>query len=435
MEDVKERKKLKIGFISVYHPQLSGVAEIMKRVAAYLARQGHEVHFIGHEGNSNPKYLEKLGVKLHKVKDLNFGGFRHEPYEWRLASKIITVVNKYDIDVLHAHFAIPHALSTYLAVEHLKSQGKKVPYVYTGHGSDVHTFGNTRDFKNVYKLCVEAADAITYVSKGLQNLAEKRIGIAKEGIWITNTINEDKFFFKPNRYRNELNIPKNAFVVGHASSFHPVKQTYHFFHLVKILKEKGEFENVYFLMCGEGNEKDALVERLEKNGLIDNFRFVGKLNPTEIRRAYSCMDVFILPSQKEGCPLAVLEAMACEVPIISTRAEGLTELMHKDFGLLFKRKNYNHLVRHVLNLKKDRKLRIKMGKNAREQVVREHSISAVVNRYLDVYYEVLGREESVADIKIREAGLFKLIKAKTAKKKVPATEKNSILSKVTGLFF
>jgi L-malate glycosyltransferase len=432
MENAKKDKKLKIGFVSVYHPQLSGVAEIMKRTAAHLAKQGHEVHFIGHETNTNPKYLERLGIKLHKVKRINNNGFKHEPYEWTLASKIVSVVNKYDIDILHAQYAIPHALSTYIAAESLKSQGKKVPYVITGHGSDIHTFGNKRDFKSIFRLCVDNADAITYVSKGLQKIAEKKIGLPEGGIWVTNTIDENKFFPKPNRYRNKLKIPKNAFVIGHASSFHPVKQVYHFFELAKNLKEKGELGNTYFLMCGDGIDKKALIEKLEKNELIDHFKFTGNLNATELKRAYNAMDVFILPSQKEGCPLVALEAMSCEIPIIATRTEGLTELIHKDFGLLFKTKNFSHLTRHTLKLKKDKRLRTKMGKNAREQVIREHSISAVVNKYLEIYHNILGKEESVAEIQIRGPGVFKLIKKK--EKENSEEKKEKIFSKIRGIF-
>ena len=430
------RKKLKIGFISVYHPQLSGVAEIMKRMAAYLARQGHEIHFIGHETNTNPKYLERLGIKLHKVKTINNPGFKHEPYEWTLASKIVSIVNKYNLDILHAQYAIPHALSTYIAVESLKSQGEKVPYIITGHGSDIHTFGNRRDFKNIFKLCIDNADAVTYVSKGLKKMAEKKLGLSEEGMWITNTIDEDRFISKPNRYRNQLGIPKNAFVIGHASSFHQVKQVYHFFELAKNLKERGELDNTYFLMCGEGDDKATLIEKLEKHGLMDNFKFVGKLNPTELRRAYNAMDIFVLPSQKEGCPLVVLEAMSCEVPIISSRVEGLTELIHKDFGLLFKSKNFAHLTRNVLKLKKDKRLRTKMGKNAREQVIREHSISAVVNKYLDVYYNILDKEKGIAEIEIKEPGIFKLVKTKnkTTEKTVPEEGKKRILSRIKGVF-
>jgi len=303
----------------------SGILTI--RLAEQLADQGHKIHFIGYDTDQHLDSLEKKGVKLHKVRKIDYPCLKNEPYVWTLANKICDVFHKEKLDLIHVHYAIPHALAAYIAKKQLKQEGYDLPYIVTGHGSDIHTNGNKEDINSILRLALNKADYITYVSKNLKKYAEEKLGIIKNGKYITNFIDTEKFSPGKSNLREKYNISKNAFIIGHASNFAQIKQTHYFIELAKFLKKKRKIRLIYFLLCGDGEEKEKIQKLAKEEGVENHFIFTGKLNEKLMKSAYNSMDVFALTSYKEGCPLTILEALSSAVPVISTNFPGAKELI------------------------------------------------------------------------------------------------------------
>jgi len=391
-----QNPKLKIGFLSYYPPTYGGATRLATRMAGDLTEKGHEVRFIGYDTDINPKSLRQQGIHLHKVKKIKFPANNNQPYIWTLASKLVNVHKKHNLDLVHVHYAIPYAASAYLAREQARSQGKDLPYIVTGHGTDVHTYGGLRDINPILALALDSANATTFVGQGLQDRAtmpvrEGGLGLKSKGRLITNFIETDNFYREKNDVRKKQGIPSEAFVVGHASNFAPVKQTYHFLDLARNLARRDKLDKIYFLMCGAGDLKEQLQSQVASLGMEGNFKFLGKLTPEKMRAAYSAMDVSLLPSKIEGCPLAALESMACETPVIGTRVEGISTTINEgETGWLFRPEKINELAERILELKGDKRSVKEAGKKARKEILENHSVDKVMKDYIDLYYEVIG---------------------------------------------
>lgn len=393
MKQIRDtNQKLKVGFLSFYHPHMGGSGILATRIALHLMERGHEPHFIGYDTDMNTLELARGGIKLHRVGRINYPCLKAEPYIWTLSNKVCEVHNRVGLDLIHAHYAIPHALVGFVAREQLETQGKDLPYIVTGHGSDIHTNGYKGDINTILRLALNKADAITYVSKGLKKIAEDSLGISQEGHHITNFIETDKFYPSGSSLRRDLGIPKEAFVIGHASNFAPIKQVHHFFELARELRERKSLDSTYFLMVGEGSNKEGLRERIKQEGLEKVFLFPGKLNDTEMREAYNAMDIFVLTSKKEGCPLTILESMACETPVIGTDVEGVRDVVMSDTGFLFKPNDISNLICLVNKLKENPDLGKQLGKNGRAHVEKNHAVEIVMDQYINLYKRVFKKK-------------------------------------------
>lgn len=383
------KNKLKLGFLAFYHPHLGGSGILATRIATHLVEKGHEVHFIGYDTDSNPESLSKKGILLHKVKRIDYPTLKNEPYVWTLATKIVEIAKKHKLDLIHAHYALPHALSSMIAKEQLKEEGYSLPYIVTGHGSDIHTNGSKDEVNSILRLSLNRANAITYVSKDLKKIAEQTLGVTKKGEHITNFIDTNFFCPGETNLREKLNISKKAFIIGHASNFASIKQVYHFAKLAQQLKKRNQLRSVYFLMCGDGEDKKKLKKEVKKLGLEKSFIFLGKVNTQKMKAAYNAMDIFILPSKEEGCPLTILEAMSCGKPVIGTSVRGIKDIINQDCGFKFKVDDIKSLTDKVEILKKDKNLREEMGKNAREYAIKNHSVEKVMKKYYSLYKKVI----------------------------------------------
>lgn len=380
---------MKIGFLSFYYPHLGGSGIVATRMAKYLAEQGYEVHFIGYDSDINPKEMEELGIKLHKVDKVDYPCLKNEPYAWTLASKLCEVHEKHDLDLVHVNYAIPHALAAFAAREHLKTKGKYLPYIVTCHGSDIHTNGYKQSVNPILKLCLNKADSITYVSKALKKLAKETLGIEKEGKFIENFVDPTIFYKKKTDLRKQLGIPTNAFVIGHASNFAPIKQVYHFSKLAKNLKNKKQLRNVFFLMCGKGRDWSKLKREVKKLKVDSHFIFLGRLKQEEMREAYNAMDVFVLTSKNEGVPLVILEAMACGKPIVSTDVGGIADTIGKRAGFLFNPEKIEKLADLIKKLQNNKKLCANIGEEAIIKTEKEYSIDRIMQKYYNLYSSVV----------------------------------------------
>ena len=383
-------KKLRIGIMTFYYPHLGGSGIITARLAKNLAiLKNYDVHIIGYPFDENPLEMEDIGVKLHKVDKINYPTLKNEPYIWTLASQAYNIYKKEGLDLLHANYAVPHALAAYCTKRLLENEGEFLPYVVTGHGSDIHTNGYKRDVNPMLKLSLNSADAITFVSDDLKRTAEDSLGIHNTGIHIPNFVDTSDFRKIRTNLRKKLKIPKGSFVIGHASNFAPVKQVRHFLSLANYLKGNNTLHDVYFIMCGDGRDRLALEESVRLSEVGDYFRFMGRVEKKDIVEAYNAMDVFILPSKHEGCSLSILESMACEVPVIGTNVGGIKETIDEDTGFLFESNNIGELSEIVLKLKRDMSFCKKIGRNGIKRVNEKYSVKKVMKQYYDLYESVV----------------------------------------------
>lgn len=388
MKKVEKKEKLKVGFLSYYPPTYGGATRLATRMATHLTEEGHEAHFIGYHTDINPDYLKEKGIVLHKAGDIQFPATKNQFPTWLLANKIVDVHKEVGFDLLHVHFAIPYGLSAFLAREKIKEDtGKYLPYVLTGHGTDIHTYGNHPDINSMVKLALSKADATTYVGENLKDLAKRKLG-DKKGRVVTNFVETDIFYKEKSDLREKYNIPEDAFVVGHASNFAPIKQTDHFIHLSHEISNRG-LDNIYFLMCGDGELKNELERKLELQGMINKFIFLGKLESDDIRKAYSTMNVSLMTSEREGCPLAALESMACETPVIGSEVSGLKDLLRNNVGYLFKPYDTTELTDIIENLSKNPEKLKEHGRYLRGYIEKNHSVSAIMSDYMNIYREII----------------------------------------------
>ena len=382
-------KKLKIGILSFYYPHLGGSGIVTSRIASSLAKKGHEIHFIGYDTDCHPSYMEGLGIKLHRVRKIDYPTLKNEPYVWSLASKICEVDSEHDLDLIHANYALPHAASAFIARERIQMDGKYLPYVVTGHGSDIHTNGNKKDVNPILRLCLDKADAITFVSRDLKEIAENNLGISKKGVHIPNFVDKSEFYPLNKKIRERFKIPRNAFVIGHVSNFAPIKQVYHFSYLAEHMKSEGILDDTYFLMVGDGKEKAWLEERVKKIGVKKHFKFQGKIPPRKVREAYNAMDVLLLPSKHEGNPLTLLEAMACSTPVIGTRVGGIEETINGGGGLLFESGNIIELDEKISLLRNNKSICSRLGREGVKKVREKYSINDIIEKYFEVYLSIV----------------------------------------------
>jgi len=390
-------KKLKIGMLSFYYPHLGGSGLVSTRIASHLAKEGHEIHFIGYETDKNPEEMERLGIHLHKVKKVDYPCLKNEPYVWTLASKVCEVDKEYDLDLIHANYALPHAAAAFLAREQIKARGKYLPYVVTGHGSDIHTNGSKDEVNPILELALNSSDALTYVSKDLKQIAEDSLGIKKEGVHISNFVDTTEFYSQESDLRSKLGIGENVFVIGHVSNFAPIKEVYRIANLAENLKREGVLDDFCFLMCGDGRMRSALEERVSKIGAADNFKFLGPVYGPDLVEAYNSMDTFLLTSKHEGNPLVLLEAMACQKPVIGTNVGGISEVIDKEVGFLFDERE--ELPEIINYLKNNPEISRKMGMKALEKVKNKYSKEEIMEEYLGVYNSLINMKKNIPQVK------------------------------------
>ncbi|MEK6890394.1 MAG: glycosyltransferase [Nanoarchaeota archaeon] len=380
--------KLKLGMLSFYHPHLGGSGIVASRLMEAMARDGHEIHVIGYDGDSNPERMERLGIKLHNVGRIDYPCFKSEPFTWTLASKAINVDRIFNLDLLHAHYAIPHAASAFLTREQRASEGKHLPYIVTCHGSDIHTNGAKDDINPVLNLVLKRADAITYVSEDLRRFSNQVTDTGSNGNVVKNFVDTGDFFRLGEDTKSSFGIAQDSFVIGHASNFAPIKNVETFADLAKRMREADKLTGVSFLMCGDGADRYKLEARTRNDGTFPHFVFTGRLDQEQMRAAYSAMDLFCLTSKREGSPLTVLEAMACGLPIVASRYSSNLEFKNRA-GFSFDFEDSESFEVFVDRLRGNVNLRKEMGSNALKIVESKFSLRKAVENYYKVYECVL----------------------------------------------
>lgn len=309
---------MKIGIVC--YPTFGGSGVVATELGKALADRGHQVHFVTY---NQPARLDLFSENLfyHEVSVSNYPLFDFQPYELALASRLVDVVRHEKLDVLHVHYAIPHASAAFMAKQILLTYGIYIPVVTTLHGTDITLVGKDRTFKPVVTFSINQSDGVTAVSENLMHDTYEFFDIENDIKVIPNFIDLNRFSLKAKDHFKKAIAPSGEKILVHTSNFRKVKRTED---VVKIFAEVVRKIPSKLLMVGDGPERSACEQLCRDLNVTDNVRFLGKQDAIE--EILSVADLFLMPSQSESFGLAALEAMACKVPVISTNAGGLPEL-------------------------------------------------------------------------------------------------------------
>ena len=335
----------------VCYPTFGGSGVVATELGLELARRGHEIHFITY---SQPVRLALLNpnVHYHEVNVPEYPLFHYQPYELALSSKLVDMVKLYKIELLHVHYAIPHAYAGYMAKQMLKEEGIDIPMVTTLHGTDITLVGNHPFYKPAVTFSINKSDIVTSVSESLKQETLKLFEITNEIEVIPN-------FIELNKNIDNSSIPcyrslianENERVVTHISNFRKVKRIPD---VIKIFHKIQQHIPAKLMMVGDGPEKEKAERLCVELGIQDKVIFFG--NSNEIDRILSYSDLFLLPSETESFGLAALEAMALSVPVISSNSGGLPEVNFDGIsGYLSDVGNVNEMGENALKILRDTK--------------------------------------------------------------------------------
>ena len=305
----------------VCYPTFGGSGVVATELGLELAHRGHEIHFITY---SQPVRLALLNpnVHYHEVNVPEYPLFHYQPYELALSSKLVDMVKLHKIELLHVHYAIPHAYAGYMAKQMLKEEGIDIPMVTTLHGTDITLVGNHPFYKPAVSFSINNSDIVTSVSQSLKEETYKLFNSKKEIHVIPNFIELGKHISHPKIARNRSLIAnEKERIVTHISNFRAVKRIPD---VIKIFHKIQEKIPAKLLLVGDGPEKENAEYLCQKHGIQDKVIFFG--NSNEIDKILSFSDLFLLPSETESFGLAALEAMAWSVPVISSNSGGLPEV-------------------------------------------------------------------------------------------------------------
>jgi N-acetyl-alpha-D-glucosaminyl L-malate synthase BshA len=285
-----------------------------------LAAKGHQIHFITY---SQPTRLDFFSENLyyHEVDIKSYPLFEHAPYELALASKMVNVVKYEDLDLLHVHYAIPHASAAYMAKQILKRQGITIPVVTTLHGTDITLVGKDPSYEPVVTFSINESDGVTAVSEDLKKATHMHFDVDNHIEVIPNFIDLSRFKRQKKDHFKKAICPNDEKLMVHTSNFRKVKRVQD---VIKVFYEVRKSIPSKLLLVGDGPERDKMERLCRELGTCEDVRFLGKLEAVE--EVLSVADLFLMPSEKESFGLAALEAMACEVPLLTSNVGGIPEL-------------------------------------------------------------------------------------------------------------
>jgi N-acetyl-alpha-D-glucosaminyl L-malate synthase BshA len=373
-------KKLKIGIVC--YPTFGGSGVVATELGKALADKGHEIHFITY---SQPVRLGSLrkNVRYHEVNVSDYPLFLYPPYELVLASKMVDVAKHEGLDLLHVHYAIPHASAAYMAKQILKREGINLPVITTLHGTDITLLGRDASFEPVISFAINESDAVTAVSQSLRTDTYKLFGINIDIEVIPNFLNPNLIDEDVVREIREEYAPNGTPMLIHISNFRPVKRV---MDVMEIYKRVNELKPSILIMVGDGPDRSK-AEQFARDNQLNDVVFVGNVkNPMEL---LSAADVMLLPSESESFGLAALEAMASGVPVVSSNAGGLPELnRHGVSGLMSNVGDVEEMAKQVLYLIEKEERLLKFKDQARERAT-AFSLEAVLPLYEKLYDKVL----------------------------------------------
>jgi L-malate glycosyltransferase len=379
---------MKIGIVC--YPTYGGSGVVATELGKALADSGHQVHFITYK---QPFRLDSFheNIFYHEVTFNNYPLFEFPPYETALSSKIVDVALYEQLDLLHVHYAIPHASAAYIAKQILKEKGFHLPFITTLHGTDITLVGKDATFIPVVTFSINQSDGITAVSESLKNETYEHFEINKDIAVIPNFIDFSRFKKLNKDHFRKVIARNNEKIIMHTSNFRKVKRVEDVIHV--FCKIRAEVD-AKLLLVGDGPERQHIEKLSRQLCNHEDVHFLGKQEAIEELLAIS--DLFILPSETESFGLAALEAMACEVPVISTNTGGVPEInIHGETGYLSNVGDIEDMAKHSIALLKDEAKLALFKKNAYRQAKR-FSLENIMPMYEAYYKEVL--EKSAANV-------------------------------------
>ncbi len=371
---------MKIGI--VLYPTFGGSGVMATELGKSLAKMGHEIHFISY---NQPVRLDALNERLyyHEVSVLDYPLFDYPPYELVLTSKLIEVVKYEKLDLLHVHYAIPHASAAYMAKNILASEGINIPYITTLHGTDITLVGRDKSFEPVITFAINQSDAVTAVSDSLRQDTFKHFNIDNEIEVIPNFVDLRLYENIECNGLRQRYAANDEVVLSHVSNFRKVKRVEDIVNVFFNVKDKMKAK---LLLVGDGPERSNIEKMCRERGDCGCIVFLGKLkNPRSILKI---SDLFLLTSEHESFGLAALEAMACKVPVISTNTGGLPEV-NKDgiSGYTSNIGDVEDMTKNALSILGDKNELLKFRENAFKEA-QKFDIQKVLPRYMEIYEKV-----------------------------------------------
>ncbi len=370
----------------VCYPTFGGSGVVATELGLALALQGHEIHFITYK---QPVRLEALSENLHfhEVNVPDYPLFHFQPYELALSSKLVDMVKLHQIELLHVHYAIPHAYAAYMAKKMLQDQGINLPIVTTLHGTDITLVGSHPFYKSAVAFSINHSDCVTSVSESLKKDTLDLFDIRKDIMVIPNFVDFEKHSSHNEDCERHVIAPAHERIISHVSNFRSVKRI---LDVIRVFEKIVKEVPAKLIMVGEGPDKQAAMDYCQEHGIADSVKFIGKSNQVFEVLCYS--DLFILPSETESFGLAALEAMMMRVPVISTNTGGLSEVnVEGKTGYLFDVGDVKAMAEKSIALLQDEVLLEEFKNNAQKEA-RKFDLNQIVGRYVAVYQQALASQ-------------------------------------------
>ena len=367
----------------VLYPTFGGSGVLATELGKALAKKGHEIHFISYR---QPARLEAFleNVFFHEVSIPKYPLFDYAPYETALAGKIVEIVRSNKLDLLHVHYAIPHASAALLAKQILAEDNKYIPVLTTLHGTDITLVGREASYEPVVSWSINNSDAVTAVSKSLVEDTLEHFQVKREVLMIPNFIDFNRFNKKPKEHFKKAIAPNNEKILVHTSNFRKVKRVDDVIRLFHIVQHEIPSK---LLLIGDGPERSNIEKTCRELKVCDKVTFLGKQEAIE--EILSVCDLFILPSERESFGLSALEAMACEVPVISTNAGGLAEVnIHGKTGYTSEIGNYEEMAQFALDLLQNEE-KLESFRHAALEQAKKFNLEDIRLQYIELYNKLI----------------------------------------------
>ncbi|WP_445957127.1 N-acetyl-alpha-D-glucosaminyl L-malate synthase BshA [Yeosuana sp.] len=369
----------------VCYPTFGGSGVVATELGLELSKRGHEIHFITY---NQPVRLELLSnnVHYHEVNVPEYPLFHYQPYELALSSKLVDMVKLHRIEILHVHYAIPHAYAAYMAKKMLQEDGIYIPIVTTLHGTDITLVGSHPFYKPAVTFSINKSDAVTAVSKSLKEDTLRLFDIKNDIKVVPNFIDLDKYSNTFTDCQRAMMAKENEKIITHISNLRPVKRVHDvitvFNNIQKVIPAK-------LMLVGEGPEREKIEWQCQKLGISDKVIFFGKSN--EIDRILCFSDLFLLPSETESFGLAALEAMASSVAVISSNTGGIPEVNIQGVtGFLSNVGDVDDMTKNALYILSDNKRLETFKANARKEALK-YDLHKIVPQYEAIYEDTLSK--------------------------------------------
>lgn len=380
---------MKIGIVC--YPTFGGSGVVATELGKALAKNGHHIHFITYRQPSRLDFFNE-NLFYHEVDVRPYPLFDYPPYELALSSKMVDVVKFEKLDLLHVHYAIPHASAAYMAKQILKTHNINIPVITTLHGTDITLVGKDPSYEPVVTFSINQSDGVTAVSENLRKDTYAHFNITQNIQVIPNFIDLERFKKQKKDHFKRAICPENEKLIVHTSNFRKVKRVDD---VIRIFKNIREVMPSKMLLVGDGPERHNIEILCRELKVCNDIRFLGKLEAVE--EVLSVADLFLMPSESESFGLAALEAMACEVPVISSNAGGLPELnIQGQTGFLSNPGDVEEMTKNALfvlqkeNLPKFKEMALKRAM--------EFDVSNILPKYEKLYYDVLNNAKVLEQV-------------------------------------